>query len=130
MSEKEEFMADISNGAEVTSRRVWTEDNDTDYQQLDGSFPFLIGVVEPFDTTNLTHAERMMIGAARGIPSHHKHSKTFIQRFADPETMREAGSGFKKVPDLHGVVAKETKQDIHAEVSRVARAKRELFSPA
>ena len=30
MSAREEFMADISNGAEVTGRRVWTEDNDTE----------------------------------------------------------------------------------------------------
>ena len=111
---KEEFMADISNGAEVAGRRVWTANNDTDYQQLDGSFPFLIGVVEPFDAKFLTHAERMMVGAARGIPSQHKHAKTFIQGYVDPQTMRETGPGFKKVPDLHGVVAQETKQSIQA----------------
>ncbi len=114
MSVKQTFMAGISNEGEVAGQRVWTADNDTDYQQLDGSFPFLIGVVEPFDADFLTHAERMIVGPARGIPSQHKHPRTFIQGFVDPQTMRDTGPSFKKVPDLHGVVALETKQNIRA----------------
>ena len=114
LSARQEFMKDISNTGEVSGRRVKTVDNDYDYHQLDGTFPHLLGVVEPFDETVLTHAEMLMSGVQRGIPSVPKHRKTYIQCMVDPSVMRTMGSGFQKTVDMREGLALETRQAITA----------------